>query len=99
MRDARPRRRTVNVSLALLVVFGAVLATIMTARAMHVPGHEVPQTCPLPARYAVVSVAHGGATRRDADHHADGAFCPRPGAPISSIPTPSNDLIDDRGGS
>jgi hypothetical protein len=45
MRGARPRRRTVNVSLALLarlVVFGAVPATIMTARAVHVSGREVP---------------------------------------------------------
>jgi hypothetical protein len=100
MRKVRPRQPTVNVLLvvlAWLVVLGALLATIMTARAMYVSGHEVPQTCPPPASYAVVSVAHGGATGRNADHHANDASCTRPSTPILPILTPSNELIDDRG--
>ncbi|HEV2460377.1 MAG TPA: hypothetical protein VGS80_18635 [Ktedonobacterales bacterium] len=98
MRDARPRRRTVNVSLALPVVFGALLATIPTARAVRVSGREVPRTCPPSAGYAVVCDAHGGANGRpDADCNDDGALCTRLGARILPIPTPSNDLIDDRG--
>ena len=98
MRKVRPRQPTVNVSLVVLVVFSALLVTIMTARAMYVSGHEVPQTCPPPASYAVVCDAHGGATGRpDADCNDDGALCTRLGARILPIPTPSNDLIDDRG--
>ncbi|HEV2460319.1 MAG TPA: hypothetical protein VGS80_18330 [Ktedonobacterales bacterium] len=97
MRKVRPRQPTVNVLLVVLVVFGALLVTIMTARAMYVSGHEVPQTCPPPASYAVVSVAHGGATGRNADHHANEPSCTRPSTPILPIPTPSNDFIDDRG--
>lgn len=99
MRNARPGRPTVSTSLAMLVVFGAVLATILTGRAMHVPGHEVPPPCPPPVSYADASVAHDGATGRNADHHAADASCDRPSTPILPSPTPSNDLIDDRGGS
>jgi hypothetical protein len=101
MRDAGFRRRTVNISLAVLaawlVILGALLATIVTARTMHIPGREVPQTCPQPARYAAVGVVSGGATHRNADYLADGASCTRPSAPTPPMPTPSNDLIDDRG--
>jgi hypothetical protein len=87
----------VNVPLALLVVFGALLATIMTARAVHVSGREAPQMCPPPASYVGVIGAHGGASCCNADHNADGAICPRPGTPLLPMPTPSNDLIDNRG--
>jgi hypothetical protein len=92
MRHVRPMRRPVNVSLVVLfelVVLDALLAltTIMTARALHVPSHDNPQTCQPPARYATVAGVHEAANgRADADHHADGASCMRPSAPIPPFP-------------